>query len=370
MLMLIMGAGASFDSVYPDDLPVDSFATIDRNTLVTPRDSKHPDRPPLASGLVDLRQRFGVAADAYPEVRPLIARLRRTFEAGDPVNIESELDAIVGLAERTDPHLLRQLAAFRFYLREIITETCDAWWQHAHGITNYHVLIERVESWRYPREERVCVVTFNYDTLLERAVADVLNLKISGLSDYIGPNDWKWTIVKLHGSVNWGRIVSPNNRTLGKTGTEVERALIEYAAEIRPADEYVWLDKGEGVIEDARVLLPALAIPTTVKPSFECPREHLERLRMLLPEVDRVLVIGWRATEAHFLALWQGVVSHAVTGFIVNGSSEEATQTAQRLAAGTGLPHDRIVGTGLGFSTLLNRKKDADGELTLSELLG
>ena len=37
------------------------------------------------------------------------------------------------------------------------------------------------------------------------------------------------------------------------------------------------------------------------KSDFECPEEHLDHLWKLLPEVTKVIVVGWRGSELHFL---------------------------------------------------------------------
>jgi hypothetical protein len=46
-----------------------------------------------------------------------------------------------------------------------------------------------------------------------------------------------------------------------------------------------------------------LAIPVETKNDFECPAEHLAVLREFVPKVTKILIVGWRATEAHFLKL-------------------------------------------------------------------
>src|SRR5205823_9977424 len=52
--------------------------------------------------------------------------------------------------------------------------------------------------------------------------------------------------------------------------------------------------------------LPAIAVPLETKQSYECPPNHLEAMREWLPQVDRILIIGWRAAERHFLLELEG----------------------------------------------------------------
>ena len=49
--------------------------------------------------------------------------------------------------------------------------------------------------------EKVCLVTFNYDTLLEDAIIDALDgVPLHTIDDYVA-SDYK--VIKLHGSINW-----------------------------------------------------------------------------------------------------------------------------------------------------------------------
>jgi hypothetical protein len=52
-------------------------------------------------------------------------------------------------------------------------------------------------------------------------------------------------------------------------------------------------------------VLPAIAIPMQDKTwgTFECPARQIATLGQLLKSVTKVLMIGWRAREAHFLQM-------------------------------------------------------------------
>ena len=59
------------------------------------------------------------------------------------------------------------------------------------------------------------------------------------------------------------------------------------------------------VAEQVEVLsVAAIALPVETKNEFEFPEAHLKKLRSVIPEVTRILIIGWRGTEEHFLKLW------------------------------------------------------------------
>jgi hypothetical protein len=66
-------------------------------------------------------------------------------------------------------------------------------------------------------------------------------------------------------------------------------------------------DGGGHPTPPVRCLIPALALPLRSKARFVCPQEHLDVLNALLPQVDRILAIGWKAGEPHFLNLLRAV---------------------------------------------------------------
>jgi hypothetical protein len=130
----------------------------------------------------------------------------------------------------------------------------------------------------------------------------VVGSKISELNDYVfGKSDFK--VFKLHGSTNWARKVHgqlPNN----VNAWEIARSHIDRAAELDITNEFVQITEHPcGGWRGQAGLVPAIAIPVEKKASFECPQTHLRELEKLLPQIDKLALIGWRATEDHFLDL-------------------------------------------------------------------
>lgn len=81
--------------------------------------------------------------------------------------------------------------------------------------------------------------------------------------------------------------------------------------------------------EQGHLVFPALSIPVENKDVFECPPAHVERLKELLAGVDKVIILGWRATEAEFLRiLREGINGRDLDLMIVSGDTEGAQQTA------------------------------------------
>jgi hypothetical protein len=111
------------------------------------------------------------------------------------------------------PERHRQLAAIRYYIRKALWDCQNRWHGVHHGITNHAALLDEIERWRIEKQERVCFVTFNYDTMLEEAMGRFLRLGVRDMDSY---HTWEnYSLFKLHGSLNWGRIVEGFKRESG-----------------------------------------------------------------------------------------------------------------------------------------------------------
>jgi hypothetical protein len=354
MLLIIVGAGASYDSDWRRSIKTES------ETHVVERPQYgYGFRPPLAKDLFD-EDRFGKYVAAYPPSQGLMDQLRRAAPA-----VEEELERIRDTA-RTQEHLPRQLLGVRYYLRELIAQTVDQWNKaKPDEITNFTRLVSRLEPWRQEQSrklnhyERVAIVTFNYDTLFDDALRHALpKFPLIAIDDYT--SDHRYALFKLHGSVDWWR--------------EVEGTWVANAGSISPTTSWAatMFDPPDSYTETGafRVggtghpCVPCLALPTATKgvADFACPDAHIDELRKLLPEVTDVLIIGWKGIEGHFLELWRLI--HATkrdpsirTLSIVDVSINEGQEIAARITheVGLTLKRDLYYET---FSTFVNEKLD------------
>jgi hypothetical protein len=197
-------------------------------------------------------------------------------------------------------------------------------------------------------------VTFNYDTLLEEALTDVLGTSYSTIDDYLAPHSP--TVLKPHGSINWSQRVEPpaqNIADLLRVASQtnaIENALLDQLPSLVQTDE-IETDLGYLAMRavrphlstsSARFALPAIAIPFDSKQNFVFPRDHLETLKTVAAKTSHVVVIGWRGTETHFTeVLVSGFNGRRVTGTIVNGSQSESAAAADHLrSSGLRVPWD------------------------------
>ena len=179
MLMVVFGAGASYDSV-PSNRPDPS----------SPRSPQYKipylsNRPPLADELFDNRKLFNGAVKKFPKCQPIIPLLQ-----GPDVKVEHVLETLQMEANQSYEDGHRQLAAVRYYLHYMLWECLRDWNLEAPGrATNYKTFLDQVERRRKTNEVN-CLVAFNYDTMLEDAL-HAFNVKIPDIQHYISSDKYK-----------------------------------------------------------------------------------------------------------------------------------------------------------------------------------
>lgn len=329
MLMVVFGAGASWDS-----------ANFEPTDVIT----KMHWRPPVGSDLFADRQYFGQFIDQYWWVRPLVSRFRN---AKDSVTLESELDE---LQDGSKGRVLtrEQLFALRYYLQRVISGTCQEWSNRIHGNTNYVRLVDDIDSmWTHGpgKGKPVIFATFNYDVLLDGALGQI-GVKVGqSLESYTENPQYK--LIKPHGSVNWFHHVPVPNRSSHPYFPQIIRGL---AREELKASEDFLIAPERSDIDDIEGI-PALSIPVAKKTHFEMPPKHLEVLKAAIPQVTHLLIIGWRGNEQHFVDLLRALPRGRFTlkSLVVAGKASTAKKIATALDLDDVPPH---ISAG-GFSTLL-----------------
>src|ERR1043166_2152936 len=249
--------------------------------------------------MVGRRDVFEGAIQEYWGCRPIIPQRRQLTQN---TNLEQILETLRAEGEYDDQRHV-QLHAVRYYLRHVIGVCSQLWPAETRGVTNYSNLLDRIRNWCVKSREPVAFVTFNYDTMLEAACADVYGFVPTNIHSYISRNDFQ--VFKPHGSINWVRVVSGYTDISETTHKDqIEHALIGYGKKLALRDGQHLLTAGDSGRLDGQFTYPAIALPVETKNEFEFPEAHLKKLRGVIPEVTRILIIGWRGTEEHFLKLW------------------------------------------------------------------
>lgn len=321
MLLVVFGAGASYDSAATYPVPKPEVG-LGGDYLV------EQSRPPLADRLFENRGWFAEALKLFPTCQPLVTHLRHLSR---DKNLEQVLATYLNEAgERPERHC--QIMAVRYYLAYII-KNCENQWEGVHkGVTNYRTLLDQIESWRRRNHEAVCLVTFNYDRMLEVACFDI-GLRFEKFEDYITSENYK--LFKLHGCVNWGRYTTIRQDSLPHlNASAVANELTERAASLELTDAFTLISQQPPPmppLPDRLAIIPAIAIPIENKDAFECPIEHVEVLKQCLPSTTRMLTIGWRATEGHFLKLLGEGLPRTTNLMVIAGSQKEAMEVGAKL---------------------------------------
>lgn len=363
MLLVIFGAGASYDSDprYP---PVPDTSRVE-SALYAAYIEAEAYRPPLTRDLFN--DRNGPVLGRHGRLADLATRLRRSV--ADGAALESALEAVREEAE-AEPRKAGQLVLLRFYLRDVLSALALPWTDFTHHATNYADLLGRIEGHRYRTGGRVALVTFNYDHLLVVACQDVLGSHRSpAWSD-------SYDLLHLHGFVGWAREVTFDAGSIGGLGPVADWAdpkawtepagavrdyLLDIGSQLRPTDRVVAYSELPAVISLGTGYIPAISVPTVHKNNFECTPVQLSRMREVLPLATHVLVIGWRGMDSHFLRLWRDAMDTAPHSRghnlkriqIVDGDADNGRAVVERLGevAGVTAPEVRI--SAAGFTDFL-----------------
>lgn len=318
IVLVVVGAGASHDCLPHMALP----------ELVSRND--HPPhpwsdvRPSLTKDLVTLTPFHNELISRHHECRPVVDELRRRLTGagsaqGETLSLEQALSEYND-RQQEDPDVVAQVLAFRFYLRDMLWASTEYALSHSlvGGVTNYVTLVRELRRRASQTDHHLCFVNFNYDFLLEDACRP-WGFKPRNLPDYT--SDPLLSVVKPHGSILWAWPVTGCPRESYGYGDRPVSAAVRHPGAIIDRDDWRQV-RGpySSFASNEEVLVPALALPVTAKRDFSWPREQREHLEAMRGgHVDRVLTIGWRAAEPHFLELLTPVVQAesrilAVTG--------------------------------------------------------
>jgi hypothetical protein len=345
-LVVIIGAGASFDCSGPG---------VELRNLDW--------RPPLVTELFDTRARFARVLHEYRLAEMAAADIRPAIRSG-AVAIERFLRE--RLRESDDPYARRRFRQVPLYLQELLF---NAGRTNGRGFTqhpdNYDALINAALAL-----EDVVFISLNYDTLLDRRLF-AYPPGLHSLDAYISP-DPNWCLIKLHGSVNWGRPLTRQTDAHIQPNTEILNSYFDQAADDEIGRDIVL--RNHDVLddiryEDRRLYYPALSVPLGSTDELVCPPHHVAHLERKLRELPalNLLVIGYSGLDQEVLRLLRDAGRPPTVLRVVNGDSERGALAAMAInqqfgSRGSYLEHQVFDG---GFSEFV-----ADGHLSrfISEL--
>lgn len=314
MKVVIFGAGASYDCIPKYYNGVASYET-------------RLWEPPLTKDIFADRKSFLDIRKKYVGADDLSA------EANIQNNIEEFLGRIMKIGkDKKDEYRTRQIIHTHYYLTSLFQTISENYF--AFGNTNYSALLGFIKDYCINKNEEVCIITFNYDTLLEKALERSSIIEFENIDSYINNEHIK--LIKWHGSCNWAvKIVGELSKdillhALNKTpGSKPDT--IKY---LNSFPQFPNVSPGitfckEGFIPDKLIdpnlnnwefYYPHIAIPMVSKTDNLIPDNHLQIAEETLKKSDEILIIGWKGAEKKFQDLLEKCIGDKPINFtIVNG---------------------------------------------------
>ncbi len=306
--LIIFGAGASYD-----------YSPLGK---VGPLTIHLTDDEFLNPELLD---RYPGAGSLLSSVIQQVKGKKRSFE-----EVLTELKKQSSHSSRMRSHF----AALEFYLQVLFeTISVDAGVprkKRMHSINNYRDLINSIDTYA---DGKACIVTFNYDTLFER---NIPGGPPQAMKDYV-EGDLK--VIKLHGSHDWiyalPRDSFASSSEERKTNFQLyleNPGLLENLRKekIAPYHKQEFARKNTGSREFLK--FPALALPLNEKDDYICPLSHIQTLERVLPNIDRVLIIGWSAGDPLLLEILKNnLPKMGYKALVVADTAENAEKNAPPL---------------------------------------
>src|SRR5207245_1478953 len=131
----------------------------------------------------------------------------------------------------------KQLTAVRYYLSYTVWRVGEEWFVETvmRNGSNYSTLLDYIRHHRKP-DEKIALVTFNYDRLLERALEMVVGVKLGDVNEYILHDVYK--VFKLHGSAYWGHPIETPMVRNGRHFWDVLVEIIQRSPELKIGKEF------------------------------------------------------------------------------------------------------------------------------------
>ena len=245
---MIIGAGASYDCA--------SSQVAVKSSLW---------QPPLVTELFKAHNTFALRLHEYPLAEAAAAEIRPAIKDG-AVAIEQYLRE--RLRDSTDTYAQRRYRQVPLYLQDLLYHVSQT---DGTGFTihpdNYDALVGATLAL-----EEVVFLSLNYDTLLDERL--FIYDPLQGLDSYVTPGR-NWSLVKLHGSINWAW---PVQQKLGATYPSADLARInQWLDGLHPLEleNTIVLQNGELLHRrydyERTLFYPALSVPLGAEDEIVCP---------------------------------------------------------------------------------------------------
>lgn len=246
------------------------------------------------------------------------------------------------------PDLAIRHLNLQFYLQELFRIISSEVVRNHFRFNLFNLFAEHIKTKTTDRDSlRPIIVNFNYDTILDHYLDMKFGYNSGTLNDYIDWEERRFVHFKPHGSCNWGWVLSQQQRAhlTREPAAELYRRrvlpwqlyyeILGSAREMVNGSSYGMemhgkrkgrysLDKLKiEIVRPDQVAYPALLLPFKEKDEFVMPYYHQTALRILLPKVKRLVVIGWKGSEQLFLNLLRDTAQGIIQVVVVNPEADE-----------------------------------------------
>ena len=181
--------------------------------------------------------------------------------------------------------------------------------------------------------DEVIFLTLNYDTILDSRLGQ--HSRIGTIDDYVRP-DHPWSLIKLHGSVDWARQIVGVDTSAAKDDPYLSELVAMLPEEPQLSEE---IELRRLPIEDLRrggrnLYYPAVSVPLGPDDELNCPASHLDFIRKRLVATDglNILSVGYSGLDSGLLQLLADSGNSIRSLFAVNHEGVSALEAATRIA--------------------------------------
>ncbi len=304
--VIIFGAGASYDVIDSAD-----------------HDHSPAYQPPLTNNLFSKEGCRGDLINLYPRMRKLMPEIRSRIKNRTLEEVLMGLAQEMGnMNEESRENRKLQLIEVELYLKILFTHVSDHYLPQK-DVNNYVTFLTKLKD---SNITEASIVTFNYDLFLDRALSHVFGYQYKTIADY-HKNSIKY--YKVHGSVDWHYPCSwtdiydqiPNSDHALRIMNQLKSNL---SLKNRPPTI-----KNEQEYHDHVIEMPHLAIPEPTDKGFQI-EDHADMITNDLKKTNKVIVIGWSASDEYFVDLIAKNISTSQTELVVIGT-KNAPKTFRKI---------------------------------------
>jgi len=266
----------------------------------------------------------------------------------------------IKLRNAYNPSITARHINLQFYLQTLF-HWISADVTRSHYRSNlYSLFANKLQSYLAGKTERVAMVSFNYDTILDQFVEKIFNAPFKSMHDYIDYNNRQVLLFKPHGSCNWGWPVKQRQQ-LSSDHRNFQQALYEQRTELwdiyyhllgdfnSMVHNHAWgiesstnknrlgrytVNKNKiEVMEHGKgyEYFPALLMPYRDKDEFVMHYDHHHAMQWFVGDMEELYLIGWKGNEDVFNRLLETHARNLRKIVIVNPNEKKNKEVSKNL---------------------------------------